>query len=261
MADQNMNFTRSRSGYDPQEVDAVIIELQKQIADLKQRNAALSNAVTEYDGKVRQLAENTKLLQDERIQESLRVTGLMNAAAKMAEQTERDALDKADKITENARQEADGIRDIAQQEAARTTENARREAERMLENAKKETDKIRSQAQADFEAIRTALTIISESTQSIHQNNAQYITGTNERIAEINGLVSNALNGIPAVPPLYMAPSIASFPNPPDSSLTQVPEKTAASVPAADPDPYDDFVKNLKLTGRQPQYPPSQKSQ
>ena len=235
MADQNLNFTRFRNGYDPQEVDAVIIELQRQIADLKQRNAAFSNAVTQYDDKVRQLAENTKQLQDERIQESLRMTGLMSSAARMAEQIERDALNRSNEITKEAR----------------------RETKKILENAEQEAEKIRSQAQDYFIAIRTALIKLSESTQNIRQHNEQYLTGANKQLIEITTFVNSALKAIPTESPLYTAPvSPVAVPLQVSKSAA-----TAPPIPAANPDPYDDFVKNLKLTGQQPQYPPSQKSQ
>ena len=163
-----MKFTRSRSGYSPQEVDAVILEMQKQIADLKQRNVSLSEAIEQYDERVEQLAQNTQRLQDERVQESLRITGLMNAAVKMAEQTERDAHQRASEITRNARRDA---------------------------------EKIHSQTQSDLATARAALAQLRETTSSARQNNERYISDTNVRFSEIDMAIESALRDIPAAPP------------------------------------------------------------
>ena len=229
MADQKINFTRSRNGYDPQEVDAVLIELQKQIIDLKQRNVSLSSAVTQYGGKIREMLENTKQLQNERVQESLRLSGLMSNAAKTAEKIERDALYQADEITENARRKAEEIVDAACQETEKTLENARRDAET-----------IRNQAQVDFVSVRLALMKLSESTQTIRQNNDQYIAGSTTRLAEIESLVTAALNDIPA--------TAASFA--PHAFAPLQPQQNAVDPFSADAaegsDPYEDFVQKMK---------------
>ena len=255
MADRITEFSRIRNGYDPQEVNAVIIELQRQISDVKQQNTSLAASVTQYDGKIRQLADNTRRLQEERAQESLRVTGMMNAAMKMAEQTKQDALIGAKTITENAQREVDGLIESTRQDAVRITDDARLEAGRLMEKAKLDADVLRRQAQADFMAARTALNILNESAQAIRRHNEQYITGANVQLSEIDTLVNNALTGIPAVP--AQAPAQAPYipPAPVTPQAPQEPFYTPPPVPGTAADPYEDFVKSMKDAGQQPKYP------
>ena len=155
-----LNFSKARNGYNPPEVDAVIAELQRQMADLKQQNGSLSDTIAQFNDKVRLLAENTKRLEDERAKESLRLTGFFNQAAQMTEQTELEAQQKAKEIVENAqreiaemigntrqeaavilnsaKQEAGEIIGSAKQDAANITQTVRQNAEEIAESAKKE---------------------------------------------------------------------------------------------------------------------------
>ena len=229
MATQKINFTRYRNYYDPQEVDAVIIELQRQIVDLKQQNTSLSDSVAKYDAKIREMAENTKRLQNERIQESLRMTGLMDTAAKIAEQTERESLAKAKEVAENARQET-----------LKITETARREAGLVLETANREAENIRGRAQSDFVLIRSIFSKLSENTQILRQSNERYVSDANTRLAEIESLLSNALGGVPASTLSAFTPPILA-----DSQAAI----GSVSVSEADLDPYEDFVQKMKLSG------------
>ena len=240
MAGQNINFTRSRNGYETKEVDAVIIELQRQILDLKQRNDTISNVVGQYDVKVRELAENTKQLQRERVQESLRITNLMTASAKMAEQTERDALHKASEITEYARRETARIVEAVQQEAKKTLESARREAE-----------KIRGQAQVDFVAVLAALTKLNENTQMIRESNEEYISSSNRQLSEIDRLINNALNGVP----IESIPQAETLPQTEEAEPEKEEEEAAQQDPSPESDPYEDFVQKMEKIGKQPHYP------
>jgi len=248
MADRITDFSRIRNGYNPQEVDAVIKELQRQISDVKQQNASLAASVTQYDGKVRQLADNTRRLQEERAQESLRVTGMMNAAMKMAEQTRQDALIEANTITENARRESGGM-----------IENARLEAGRLMEKAKLDADVLRRQAQADFASARTALNILNKTTQAIRQHNEQYIGGANVQLSEIDKLVNNALNGSPAssAQAPVSAPAQAPYvlPAPMTPQAPQALFYDPPPVPGTTADPYDDFVKSMREAGQRPKFP------
>ena len=228
MANPNIQFTRSRKGYDPQEVDAVMTELQKQLADLNQRNDSLSNAIAQYDSEVRRLAEGTKQLQEERMQESLRMNGLMNVAAKMAEEAKREALNQANE----------------------TIENARRETVLAVENARREVERIRSQAQTEMAAAKAALTKLSEYTARIRQSNEQYTLGANAQISVVDVLIHNALSGLP-----YTASSQPLPLTPPAQAEQNIPHSAEPLPPVPAADPYEDFVKTLKEMGQQPKYP------
>ena len=105
------NFTKTRSGYNPQEVDGVIAELERQIADYKRQLQAITNSTGQYEARVKQLEE-------ERIKESLRLTDLMNAVGKMAEQIEEEARQKAVEIINTAKQENEKLATAIRQEEA-----------------------------------------------------------------------------------------------------------------------------------------------
>jgi len=232
MADRNLNFPRSRNGYDPQEVDAVINELNRQIADWKQRYTLLSDTVAQSEVKLRQLAESTKQLQAERVKESLRLTGFFNQAARMAEQTEQEAQHRASEITENARLEA----------------------EKLIEDARQEAESIRSQAKTNFMTARMALAKVTENTQSIQKSNEKCIADAAACLAEMNVFITNELNGILAEVPL----AAAAPTNPPVSFIPRIPRQdmTEAALPVSGPDtnPYDKFVQELKKNGQHPKY-------
>ncbi|MCL2489046.1 MAG: DivIVA domain-containing protein [Oscillospiraceae bacterium] len=246
MSITHTNFTTSRNGYDPQEVDAVIIELQRQIMDLKQQNGTLSNTITQYNNKIRQLSENIKSLEEERTKESLRLTGFLNQAAQIAEQTKLDAQKKAKEIIENARREAAGIIENARRETARLFNSARQETESIIENANQDAEKIRGQAQLDFVTAQTALKKLSENTQAVRQSNERYITEVNARLVDIDNIIHNTKKA----PSAY-----TTAPSSPDPAAPQIPPPsvyTSPAIPAADSDPYADFVKQLQSAGQQP---------
>jgi len=246
---QSMKFARSRNGYDPQEIDAVMMELLRQISDLKQRNASLTDTAAQTEDRLRQMSESNRKLQEERAGESLRVTGLMDAAAKLAEKMERDALDKANRITDGAQREAMRLMDQTRQEAERMAENAVREARKTIDDAKRESDRLCGQARADLAAMQAALSRMGENTQLLRQSNEQYINDSNARLSAIDALLESARSGIPAAPPLppltYSPLHTYAAPQSPQQPLYPVP-------PLPEPDPYDDFVKHLKLAGLQP---------
>ena len=177
MACEGAEFTRSRKGYDPKEVDAAIIEFKRQAADWKQRYAVLSETVAQYDGKVRQFVGNTRKLENERERERLRVTGILNQMALLAEQTKH----------------------AVQSEVETIMENTRREAERIVTDAKREAETIASQAREDLAATQKALDVLIENTQIIRQHSIQYALGTNTQLCEIETLISNTRNSIFAV--------------------------------------------------------------
>lgn len=207
MLERNIKFTRVRKGYEPQEVEAVLTGFQKQIADLKQQNASLTNTMAQYEGKVRQLVENAKRLENEREKENQRLVGLLNQAAQIAEQTEQDALRKADDIINNAEQEAAGITEDARRETIQIVDNARREYGMIIENAKQEAGKIHAQAQIDFYDVEAMLEKLSENATSICKSNEQYIAALKLRLAEIDNSFGNVRNdGLEA--PMAPQPSV-----------------------------------------------------
>lgn len=230
MTDQNTEYVWPYSGYDTREVDAAIAQLNNQISDLGQQNASLSQTITQYEQKFSQMSQATKQMQEERIAESLRMTGLMNTAAKIAEQTKHEAAYQANEIAKKARREADGL-----------VESARREAEKIL-----------NKAHSDAAQVHAALTKLCKSTKLMRQNNTQYITDANLWLDEIDKLINNMLDGVPEVPP---APAPASAPEPtlfilPESKTQQNPKEIPDASPQGDWDPYDDFVKKIIETGQ-----------
>jgi len=232
MTGQSIQYTRSRNGYDPQEVNAVTIELQKQIADLKQQNASLANTIAQYDDKVRQIAENAERLQAERTKESLRLTNFLNQAAQMAEQTAQDALSEAKEVTDNAK----------------------RDASRIIATAQQEAEKIRNQVQADFAIAQKTLTALDTNVQAMRQSNEQYTSEANARLTEMVTRVSDALAGI-QVAPIFYAPSAPEVPH----SLPHViqTEVDSADTAQTSDDPYAAYVEKIREIGHQPSFIPT----
>ena len=173
MTNQNINFPRSCNGYDPQQVTAVIIELNKQIADWKNRHDLLSDTVTQYESKIKQLLQSTQQLQEERAKESLRLTGFMYQSKQMTEQIKKDSLNETNIIMEKAQLEAS----------------------KLIESAAEEAETIRCQAKVDFTMALTAMNALRENTQSIRQSNERYIESANTQLSEIDMLINYALNG------------------------------------------------------------------
>jgi len=230
-----MDFSRSRKGYDTQEVDAVIDELQKQIADLKRRYAALLETLTQKDVTIQQQANEIQKLHNEHIEESLRITELLDTALKMAEQIKRDAIAKAKEITGKA-----------WREAAETMVQTRRDMSRLTETAQQEVEKIRAQARAALGAIHTVLRTLSEVIQFARQYN---VTDADTQLTALDLIVSNALSAIPAAP---QSPPLALPVQPtaqPRAAVTP-----ASPLPKSDADYYEDFVRKMMAGGVRPQH-------
>jgi len=168
MIDPQIKFSRVRKGYSPQEVDAVFDEFLRQNGDLKNQLKQLGDTVGKYDGKIEQLTLSTKRLEEERIKESLRMSGVMNVAARVAEQIEQEAKIKAEQIIQSA-----------QTQSAEIIEQAKIEAERIL-----------AQARRDAEAARYSLTRLSENTHNIRLSNERYFSDANRNIGELDELLS-----------------------------------------------------------------------
>ena len=215
-----LNITRVKNGYSPHEADAVFEELQRQIVDHKKRINELTNTISQYDQKVSQLAASTKQLEDERIKESLRLTGLMNNAARMAEETEQSARQQAAEIISQAKNDA-----------------------------KLEADNIRRQAQVDYEAARAVLNKLKENAQTIRDDNTRYFTGANIQLEELDKILNQTLSDIPAsqayTPPQeFTPPPMPAIPVP--EKFTIQPEQTSTS-------PYELYAKKLEADGENSQ--------
>ena len=162
--DPQIKFTRARNGYDPEEVDSLFDEFQLQIVDLKKRNNSLSETIDQLNEKLELLTQNIEKLEYDRVQESLLATRVMNSAAQIAEQKEREA---------------------------------RQKAELMLEQASREAGKMIEQARTNFASVYTTLVQLGKNTQIIRQNNERYVTDANVRLAEIERFLQQALGDIP----------------------------------------------------------------
>ena len=103
--DPNIKFARAKNGYDPQEVDAVFEEFLRQLEDHKKKIRDLQGVISQYHKKLQFLTENPEKLEEERAQESLRVTGIMNNVALAAEQIEAEAQQKAEAMCAQAQRE------------------------------------------------------------------------------------------------------------------------------------------------------------
>ncbi|MCL2508875.1 MAG: DivIVA domain-containing protein [Oscillospiraceae bacterium] len=248
---QNIKFSRARSGYDPQEVDAVLEEMQREIEDMKQRNQALNDSIAQFNERVRLLAESAKRLEDERIKESLRLTKFMNAAAQVAEKIEHDARLNAGEITGKAQREASVIITMARQEAERVI----------------------SKVNEDFAMAKTALNKLTEDAQYLRQSNDRYINDANIHLAEIDTFICKALNDAPPALPgtpeprgSFAVPSgdASAAPASPvqtvyshsASERQQQPDGTRRAAAPAEADPFEEFLKNTDPKQQTPQHQP-----
>ena len=273
--DPQIKFSQIRKGYNPQEVDAVFEEMQRVVNELREEKQALTQTIGQYDSKLRQLVQSTQRLEQDRVKESLRLTGLMNSAAQMAEQTEQSA----------------------KQNAVVIFEQARSEAAELLEKARQEADGITKQAYIDCAAARDMLARLEANMQSFRQRLDRYVTESKMELAELEGVLERALRddqtvGAPdlyktlqlqyppmaepsdpavAVPIIPMssavpvspipqvaptAPVTSTPPSSPVSSMTP-PSSVSEEVPIPTPgfDPYAEFVKNMETDGRPPDPP------
>ena len=71
--DPQIKFTRARKGYDPKEVDITLDEMQEEIADLRQQNRRLSEAIAQYNTRIERFEGGSKLLEQEQASENQRL--------------------------------------------------------------------------------------------------------------------------------------------------------------------------------------------
>lgn len=233
----NIKFTQVRKGYDPQEVDTVFDEFQKQIKEHKEQIRDLNHTIEQYENKTALWDKNTKQIEDERIKESLRLTGLMNNAAQMAEQIEQAAQREAQEIIETAHQESKKMKETTRQESERirfqvqeNKEAAQREAERIINAAQKEAEILRDQVQTEFMAARAMLAKFSEHTKKIRQSHEQYVIGANAQFIEIDKLIRDALSSTTDASPDYIPLPPSEF-APPRMSTTIMQPLTFVGTP------------------------------
>jgi len=179
--DPNIKFKRTRKGYDPQEVDAVFVEFQRQLDDLRQQNRTLSDTVSQFNEKINQVEQNTDRLEQDRLQANLRVAGVLDKAMRVAEETEQEA---------------------------------RKKSEEMIKAAQLEAQRISDKAWEDTASTRGALTNVSHDLQNIWQINQQFSRNTDTALSELDTLLNGALHEIPAAPPFAQPPAIPDFSNP-----------------------------------------------
>ena len=105
----DFNFTPSRKGYDPEEVEVVLAAHKQQLELLSEQNRRLkeeyvkaSETLSRCNARIQMLFENTQVLQQERQRETMRLAQVMTAAGKTAEETVSDARRKAAEIIADA---------------------------------------------------------------------------------------------------------------------------------------------------------------
>jgi len=248
MPDRTMDFSRSRNGYSPLEVDAVILELQRQISDQKRQNATLAATISQYEEKLQQAVENCQQLQNMRTQDNLRLSSVMTSAAEVAQKLEREAQTKVSQMLTEA-----------QQKATTSIQNARQEAIQITQIAQQEASGIRSQADTDFASARTLLTKLNQTILRLRQCNEQYTAGANAQLVELYHAISGTLDGIPGA---FASSAAGSGSTPPltvphAQAMQTHPQRIPPISPSGldkEPDAYLAFAKKLRAGGQHPTY-------
>lgn len=194
--DINLKFTRVWfKGYNPQEVDAVCDEYEKQLADNKKYFRI-------YNDKIRQIAEITEGLEKERAKESLRITDLLNRAEQISEQIEQEAKQNAEEIEHEARQKAEEIVAQAQQEA----------------------EKIILESQECSLTTQNTMSKIKDNIDVIRKNIEQQLAASALMLNDLETRISGALNEIPKTEPKNVP---ATLPPNPETKLSDANPYTA----------------------------------
>jgi len=266
--DSSIKFSRAFNGYDPKEVDAAFDGMQHEIDSLKVHNQNLNHYMVQYDNRVKQLAENTRLLEEERSKESQRIAGMVSAAAQIAEQTTQTAKQDAEEIISAAQQKAvnlkeeayhevekiinierkkaDSIKERAGQKAEETIKAAQNEADcirdnayheglNILEKARLDAEKLFEKAQADLTSVQTVLSKLNKSTMNLRQSNELYLSNAKDHLNEIDEILKPSLSEAPAS---YAAPQ---FTQPPPASAAVTPVITVVDSQPNQPLPKFDF--------------------
>ena len=266
-----IGFTRSKKGYEPLEVDAVLAEMQREIDDFRKMNRSLTDTIEQRDAVIRQLSDNTHNEQPNAL-----LTDMFNKAARIAEEAELSAQTKAQEIEKNTKLRA-----------AQIEREAQIKADEIIAKAQQEAEMVRSSAQRDAEAARLSLSRLNADIRTIIALHQKIHADVTARFSELSTFLDKAALDFRAAPgvsdfdqtvqaqtpispdiPVSPAPDGISIPsastNPYEgyaqkiaSAVGQMPDTTTSEQSSA---LYEDFINTLKKEGKNPQYPSSIKS-
>ena len=193
-------FTTVRRGYDPDQVDAKIAELQSAVQSCRGKNAGLERKIEALEEQTHQLQtgalplsyaglgeriEKVLVLVDEEAQD-LRSRALddANSALERAENESEQVRAEADRYAHERRSEADA-------QAGRLLEEARRAADQLRDEAERDTRTYREEAEALFERNRAKVaqaaadfeTTLSQRRDQAQRDFTQQINANQERLA------------------------------------------------------------------------------
>jgi len=213
----DFNFTPSRRGYDPEEVEVVLAAHKQQLEILSDQNRRLkeeyvkaSETLARCNARIQKLFENTQVLQQERQRETMRLAQVMTAAGKTAEETVSDARRKAAEIIADA--------NIA--------------AERSWQKAKAEVDAAQRELESLIQVLHTA-----------RDSSNQHFDSLNAVLKSISNIMaSKKTNYSPAEHPQgAFEPKFAAGNFQPESRLP------AHNAPSDNTDIYDAFLNEMGL--------------
>ena len=247
---RNFKFDRSMRGYDPRQVDEKINELYAQIENLTSQNQRLNGAMGEFNNKIRLLTENANKLQQERIQENMRLASAMTEAVRISDESKAKAQAQMDQAAANARIEAQRIIDAARAEAQKVTGNAYSEASVI----RSEAETAKRQIDADIAAVREILNNIErsfrdalDSGENYYANMSAVIRGAKTTLPEPTPEPADVTS--PYQPQVYTpAPaSTQTIPFTQDQAFKPLDAQTTApkQPPVED---YDAMLKRLGVT-------------
>ena len=233
--DPNIKFTRARSGYDPQEVDAAFDQMHKEIMDLTQQKNVLANTVSQYGAKLQQMSENARQLESVRNKESSRLTNTLNAATRVADEMKQEAQREVETVIAEARQNAGQIYLAAKQEA----------------------DKLTRQAQSDLVTSRHVLNQLYQTALLMEKSHREQSAITNARLEEWVQVVERSLKILPTPPQNPVMPQGQPPQGQQGKAPTPLPQPQHVQVPASqqhqqqaaakDNDPYVAFIREMGL--------------
>jgi|GEM_PF-5738824 len=165
-------FTIVKKGYDPMAVDAEIRRLKLQIAEQ-------DKAIESYCEKVQHLSEATKRIEEERLNESRRMTSVLAQVSKLSEQIEAEARIKAEDILADAK---------------KFEQEARHEAENIISETKKVSVQIREKAYSDCMETYAQLGKMKEQIKRIRDANNEYITLAEARLDDVDKIIQKTVD-------------------------------------------------------------------
>jgi DivIVA domain-containing protein len=155
---ERKDFPQVRRGFDPQAVQDHLYEVAKAVAEVKQGGSAASTgarvtAIVDAAERAAQELEQTARAEAERLRSSAKAEAeaTLARARNEAEATLSSAKAEAETTLTNARNEADSTVSTARAEATRALTSARDEAERTVSTAKAEAEKTVTTANSNAE--------------------------------------------------------------------------------------------------------------